>query len=178
MAADLAAYRAGQEQLWGGIDELTLARYEAGVSPDEERVRVERALLDHPALRECLGIARELSEEWRMSDLPPIRQKPTQRHQSHPELPVAAVGELVSITLDFPGGLVNLPRRSSRTRAFRQLAFAAVMATVVVGALSFAIRSNWFQPGTKSSPEFVTKNPPSAKGPGTLVVDQGKGSGS
>jgi anti-sigma factor RsiW len=63
VAADLVGYQAEQRKLWGGIDELTLARYEAGTLPDAERARVEQAMRDHPALRECMETARELSAD-------------------------------------------------------------------------------------------------------------------
>lgn len=61
---DLLSHKVEKEQLWGGIDELTLARYEAGLGTDEERARVEQAMRDHPPLRECLEFSRELAAEW------------------------------------------------------------------------------------------------------------------
>jgi hypothetical protein len=76
VGVDLQAYRAEQQRLWGGVDELTLARHEAGVSPDEERARVEQAMRDHPALRESMEIARELSARDETSAVGDSQQKP------------------------------------------------------------------------------------------------------
>jgi putative protein kinase ArgK-like GTPase of G3E family len=63
VAADLAAHAAELKRLWGGIDEQTLARHEAGLGTAEERARVEQAMRDHPALREAMNMAREFSAE-------------------------------------------------------------------------------------------------------------------
>jgi hypothetical protein len=78
VAADLEAYRTEQQRLWGGIDELALARYEAGVCTDAERAGLEQAMRDHPALRECMDIARELSAQAETAGSPSdaVRHKP------------------------------------------------------------------------------------------------------
>jgi hypothetical protein len=83
VAADLQAHRAEQHQLWGGIDEMMLARYEAGVSPNDERARVEQATRDHPALRECLEMARELAAEATTSPPATVRQEPDLKAAEH-----------------------------------------------------------------------------------------------
>ena len=67
VAADLLSHQAEQEQLWGGIDELTALRYQEGLSTGEERARVERAMRDHPALRESMERTRKNLEEWGMT---------------------------------------------------------------------------------------------------------------
>ncbi len=67
VAADLLGYRDEQQRLWGGIDEMMLARYDAGVSPEAERIKIEQAMRDHPALRECMEIDRQITAEWQAS---------------------------------------------------------------------------------------------------------------
>ena len=60
VAAELEAYRAEQQRLYGGIDELTLARYEAGVSPLSRRAmhgsRAGPARSPGSLLRKCLEL--------------------------------------------------------------------------------------------------------------------------
>lgn len=59
VAADLRNYREEDQRIWGGVSEDTAARYVAGVCSAEERERVERAIRDHPPLRELLAISAE-----------------------------------------------------------------------------------------------------------------------
>jgi hypothetical protein len=63
LAADLAADREEERRVWGDVDDVTLARYDAGQCTDEERARVERATRDFPAVREATEIARQFPLE-------------------------------------------------------------------------------------------------------------------
>ena len=60
VAKDMAAYQAEQEELWGGIDEMTAVRYVAGECTQEEKARVEQAMRDHPELRKSIEISQIL----------------------------------------------------------------------------------------------------------------------
>ena len=81
--ADLQAYQAYEAEeleLFGGIDEMMLVRYETGLSTDEERARVEQAMRDFPAVRESIELGRELSAEWSENVASPLQgQLPSPR---------------------------------------------------------------------------------------------------
>jgi hypothetical protein len=91
LAAELRAHQAEQQRLWGGIDEMTRARYEAGKCTTEETAQVEQAMRDHPALRECMETARGIFAEW-SATAPATRsqqnrrgEKPRSDHAERPE---------------------------------------------------------------------------------------------
>jgi hypothetical protein len=93
VAADVRAHRAEQHRLYGGIDEMMCARYEAGACTDEEKVTIERAMRDHPELRKRMETDRELFAEWQASASPRIGERQPQgdeswtRHVDQPEPP-------------------------------------------------------------------------------------------
>jgi hypothetical protein len=59
LAADLAADMSLEQKTWGDIDEIILARFDAGLCTKEERARVEQAMRDFPAVLEAVEIARQ-----------------------------------------------------------------------------------------------------------------------
>jgi Spherulation-specific family 4 len=169
-AGDLQAYRAEQQWLWGGIDEMTLARYEAGVSPPEERARVEQALRDHPALRECLEFSRELSEEWQVADSDQVTERrPDGRPESVTPQP-ATVGSL-SIHVDDAERSISIPRRPERKPIPRWLATAAAAAAII--GLGLVYRYGWRQATPDAPPEIVEQEKPAPKKP-VITVDKPK----
>lgn len=50
----LQAYKQEQLAAWGNADDLVIARYLAGESTGEEREVVEREMVTHPKLAECI----------------------------------------------------------------------------------------------------------------------------
>jgi hypothetical protein len=70
-ARELAAE---EKRRWGGVDELMEARYEEGLCTPEERERVERAMREHPLLRESMEQSRKFFDKKgitsRKRDLP------------------------------------------------------------------------------------------------------------
>ena len=170
LAADLEAYRAEQERLWGGIDEMTLARYEAGVSPPEERGRVEQALRDHPALRECLEFSRELSEEGQVADSGQVAAARPDGRSKPIAPPSVAVGP-VTIQLDAADERVSIPLRPQPKPVLRWLGTAAAVAAVV--GLGLVYRYAWRQSPPGAPPEVVKKETPPRK-PDTIIVEKPK----
>lgn len=85
---------------------------------------------------------------------------------------VQAANEVVTEPFDL--ATLQLYRRPSRKPAYRRLA-VAVVAAIVIGGLSLAIRPHWSQPGPKPSPDIVKKDPVIPKGPESRLVDKGKG---
>ena len=63
VAADLSVHIEDQRQTWGDTDELVRARYVAGLCSDEERLRVEQAMRDFPAVRESIEVIRQARTE-------------------------------------------------------------------------------------------------------------------
>ena len=58
IAADLKAYRSAQRSVWGGLDELTVARVLSGTASTEEHARVSRIVAMNPAVAELLDLVR------------------------------------------------------------------------------------------------------------------------
>lgn len=58
IAADLKAYRSAQQSMWGGLDELTVARVLSGTATPEEHARVARVMAMKPAVAELLDLVR------------------------------------------------------------------------------------------------------------------------
>jgi hypothetical protein len=93
LAADLAADREEERRVWGDVDDVTLARYDAGQCTDEERAQVERAMRDFPAVREATEIARQFPLEREATSLVealPIR--PGRRGGPRPDVPPVPPG--------------------------------------------------------------------------------------
>jgi tetratricopeptide (TPR) repeat protein len=63
IAAELAACRERRRQDWGDVDDLTLARFLGGEASKEEVARVRRTMADHPKVRECVAVLREVFEQ-------------------------------------------------------------------------------------------------------------------
>jgi hypothetical protein len=76
LAADLAADREADRRRWGDIDEITLARYDAGECTEEERAQVKQAMRDFPAVREAMHLAQQFPLEWGTTALPPAMRRP------------------------------------------------------------------------------------------------------
>lgn len=63
--ADLRAYRENRRELWGDVDDITLALYVEDVCSDDERRAVELAMERKPAIRELVEFLRDmLSSVW------------------------------------------------------------------------------------------------------------------
>src|SRR5687767_1969651 len=62
VAAELRAHRQDQREAWGGLDDMTLARYIAGACSEDEARRVAETIAK-PSVREALAIAREVFAE-------------------------------------------------------------------------------------------------------------------
>lgn len=60
IASELASYREQRRSAWGDLDDLTLARFLGGETTAEETARVHRAMADHPKVRECVAILRDV----------------------------------------------------------------------------------------------------------------------
>jgi hypothetical protein len=60
VAKDLMAYRAEQQQLWGDVDENLLAHYTSGACTEAEKLKVEQAMRDFPAVREAVELTYEI----------------------------------------------------------------------------------------------------------------------
>jgi excisionase family DNA binding protein len=60
VAADLKAYRSAQQSVWGGLDELTVARVLAGTATPDEHARVSRIAAMNPAVAELLDLLRSV----------------------------------------------------------------------------------------------------------------------
>ena len=170
IAADLQAYRAEQQRLWGGIDEMTLARYESGVSPPEERARVEQALRDHPALRECVEFSRELSAEWQTADNSLAGQ--TQPVAKPPIAPVPATGGPLAIHIDDAEQSLSIPRRPEHKILCPAYWPTAAAAAAIIG-LGLVYRYGWRQAPPNGPPEMVEKEKPVPKKP-VITVDKPK----
>src|ERR1700733_9526389 len=82
LAADLIAYDQEQRDLFGGVDEVTLAQYDDGTLTASERDRVQRALRDHPALQECLDLIRQVDEDDEETQSVPLLPR---RRTAYPE---------------------------------------------------------------------------------------------
>ena len=176
VAQDMDAHRADQRAAWGGIDELALTRYEAGLSTDEERARVEQAMRDHPALRESLEIGRALDAEWQRIPSAPNPEKPpasvpgrTARPKEKPVYPIAVGPAAIQLDADDPIDDTLRPR--ARKPALRWLAVAAAVIAIV--GLGFVYRSLWRQ-GAPGVPEVVKKDTPPSHKPDTIVVEKVK----
>jgi hypothetical protein len=64
----LRAYRDVQHHLWGGLDDVAIARYLTGEGTAEERRQVEATMSSHPDVRACIDLVREVLRE---EELPP-----------------------------------------------------------------------------------------------------------
>jgi len=73
ISSELVSYRNQQRQVWGDLDDLTLARYLAGEATEAEAERVHRAMDEHPKVRECVAIVREVAGEMVTTDAEPVR---------------------------------------------------------------------------------------------------------
>jgi len=71
------AYRTQRRQAWGDLDDLTLARYLAGEATEAEAGRVRRAMDEHPKVRECVAIVREVAAQTVAADVEPILTQST-----------------------------------------------------------------------------------------------------
>jgi hypothetical protein len=69
VAGELRAYREAQEQTWGGLDDMTLARYLAGTCTPEERQTVEGEAGKRPAVAELLTLVRGALDERAPAEL-------------------------------------------------------------------------------------------------------------
>src|SRR5690348_9156409 len=58
VVADLKAYRSAQQSLWGGLDELTIARVLSGTATPEEQEWVLKTVATNPAVGELLEMVR------------------------------------------------------------------------------------------------------------------------
>jgi len=65
-AEELAADDAYEEQTWGGIDDNLLAAYVSGVCTNDEKAKVEKAMLKYPAVGECVVLARRVEAPRRV----------------------------------------------------------------------------------------------------------------
>jgi hypothetical protein len=63
ISSELAAYRRQRRESWGNLDDLTLARYLAGEATNAEAERVRLAMDQHPKVRDCVAILREVAVE-------------------------------------------------------------------------------------------------------------------
>ena len=54
--AEITAFKAAEKAVWGGIDDLLLARYVAGETRPEEAERVELAAKQYPAVRTAIDV--------------------------------------------------------------------------------------------------------------------------
>jgi hypothetical protein len=70
--SELVAYRDQRRQAWGNLDDITLARYLAGEATAAEAEQVRRAMDEHPKVRECVAIVREVAEESVSADAEPV----------------------------------------------------------------------------------------------------------
>ncbi len=59
-AATWLRYREDQQQSWGDVDDLTLARYLAGTTSETEDRRIEAEMAAHPVLKEAVEFMRAL----------------------------------------------------------------------------------------------------------------------
>jgi hypothetical protein len=166
LAAGLKAQRAERDRLWGGIDEMTLARYEAGVSPEAERLRVEQAMRDHPALRECLEFAQELSAAWQAA---PVAG--TTAATGRPDdKPSPAVATARSIPLpDTTDETVRFSRQMLSRR--RWLTIAAAVAAIL--GLGFVYRYAWRQIGPELPPDVVDDDSRTPGSSPSAIVEKG-----
>jgi hypothetical protein len=60
IAAELRAYRKAQDEVWGDLDDITLASYIAGVSTPAETARVEQLKQDKPAVGRLIHLVAEI----------------------------------------------------------------------------------------------------------------------
>lgn len=60
LAAELQAYREGQQACWGFVSDLTVARFLADECTPRERDSVENAMREHEAVRDSIEVLREL----------------------------------------------------------------------------------------------------------------------
>jgi prepilin-type processing-associated H-X9-DG protein len=64
-AADLRAIREAQRARWGDVDEAVVSRFIVGAATADEQERVLRAMLQYPALRECIETVRDVLDAGR-----------------------------------------------------------------------------------------------------------------
>jgi hypothetical protein len=62
IAAELRAYREAQDQVWGGLDDVVVARYLAGTCTQEEKLRVEGVANERRAVANLLALVREVCD--------------------------------------------------------------------------------------------------------------------
>jgi hypothetical protein len=79
VAADLRVHREAQLQAWGDIDSITLGRYLAGETTEEERRDVEAALARYPALHEVTNLVGAVLKDASISEVtsPVVQQAET-----------------------------------------------------------------------------------------------------
>lgn len=134
VAAELRAYRDHQKETWGDLDSALLGRYLAGEANEQDRVRVEAALQEHPELRTLTDLVREVLDDCQ----PPAA--PIQTEQIRPRI--------------LPFTKPNKPSpagwKSSRARV------ALLFAASVMLALGIVLSSNSSQRGDSASPPLST----------------------
>src|SRR5437016_1356721 len=67
IARDLLAYRDAQRNTWGGMDDITLAKYIAGTASADERNLVERMMIEKQAVGELVHVVSEVLQPLWMS---------------------------------------------------------------------------------------------------------------
>jgi|GEM_PF-973437 len=67
---ELDEYSSQLKATWGDIDESLIERYLDNECTDAERARVEQAMRDYPAVRECVELAQQVTAEFFLPENP------------------------------------------------------------------------------------------------------------
>lgn len=122
ISAELLAYRTAQEQIWGGLDDITVARYLAGTTTLQESQTVEGLAATKPEVRELLALVRDVLEDQEpenaltVDGLAKPRTVISVKAPLRPRRRLAAIAALAaSLLVGFGGGLIVSQNRDQKS---------------------------------------------------------------